>query len=61
MADEITCKLIELGYMDASLYKKRDCKMVATLKEDEIQRLAQELSQERGYPTSISYRSRSSF
>ena len=56
MADEITKKLIGLGYLDASVYKKRIFEYIKSLNEEEIQSLAEYFADSRGYPKEISHR-----
>jgi glycine/D-amino acid oxidase-like deaminating enzyme len=57
MADEITKKLIELGYLDERDYKRRDFKYIAKLREEDIQKLAEDFAECREYPKAISHRS----
>ena len=56
MADEITKKLIGLGYLDKSAYKKRDFKIIENLKEKDIQKLAEDFCECRDYPKSLGSR-----
>jgi len=57
MADAITKNLIELGYLERSMYKKRVFTSHERVKEEEIEDLAQEFAQERSYPKAIASRS----
>jgi hypothetical protein len=57
MADAITQKLIDLGYLDSSNFKKRDFSYIAQLNEEDIQRLAEEFAVCRDYPKAIAQRS----
>jgi hypothetical protein len=54
--DEIIKKLTGLGYLDPSVQGKRVFETLLNLKESEIQKLAETLSEERGYPVSMASR-----
>jgi len=57
MADAITKNLIELGYLEESVYKRRVFKSHTRVKEADIEHLAQEFASKRAYPKSIASRS----
>lgn len=56
MSDAITRQLIELGYLDPSVYGIRSYEKMPELNEEAIARLAQTFAKERGYPASLSGR-----
>ena len=57
MADAITKNLIELGYLEKGVYKKRVFKSHTRVKEEDIEQLAQEFAIGRSYPKAIASRS----
>ncbi len=56
MADMITEKLIELGYVDAGVAGKRAFKDMLALDEKQLSAQAQQLCEEREYPTCLAHR-----
>lgn len=54
--DAIVKELIKLGYVDQSLYQKRDFTSIKSLKENDIDAYAQSLCRAREYPTSLAGR-----
>ncbi len=56
MADAITKQLINLRYVDKSLYGKRDFNTMRTLDETEITKQAETLCRNRDYPTALAHR-----
>ncbi|MEA2099334.1 MAG: FAD-dependent oxidoreductase [Campylobacterota bacterium] len=56
MIDAIVEQFIELGYVDKSIYKTRDLSHLESLDEAEIKQNAKIISQQKGYPSSISDR-----
>jgi len=56
MADAITSRLIDLNYVDKSMYKKRDFDTLKNLTKQEISAYAKNLCKERDYPLSLSKR-----
>ncbi len=56
MIDAITKQLIELGYIDASVYGKRNFAHLSYLNEDNIKQYAQLLCKERDYPIALANR-----
>ena len=60
MADAIVKKLIGLGYLAKTSYKKRDFLKYDKIKEADIKEKAEQFAQERSYPTSLANRSFSS-
>lgn len=56
MIDAIAKQFIALGYLDASSYGRRDFKMIKSLREYDIARLAHALCKEREYPTALADR-----
>ncbi len=56
MADSITQQLISLGYIDKSLYGKREFKTLAEVDEESISSYAQSLCITRNYPVSLAKR-----
>lgn len=55
MADAITKKLIDLGYVKSSDYQSRQRQHITQIKPEEIQTLAQELTQQRAYPLALAH------
>jgi len=60
MADEITAKLIGLGYLDNSLYGRRNFDKVKNFRDEDITTLAKQICQQRKYPESLALRNNSS-
>jgi len=56
MIDAIVKQLVELKYVDESVYKTRDTSYLDSLDEDEIIKNAKIIAKQKGYPTSISNR-----
>ena len=56
MADAITQKLMGLGYLSQEAYGKRDYEVMSKMDEKEIAVLAEQFTQERGYPGSLAHR-----
>jgi hypothetical protein len=56
MIDAIVKEFITLGYLDASVYGKREFASLKSLKEADIQDLARAFCQERGYPEELGQR-----
>jgi len=56
MADEVTKKLIALGYLSKNDYKRRVFEYIKSLTEDEIQGVAEYFAESRNYPKEISHR-----
>jgi len=56
MVDAIVKQLINLGYIDANVYKSRDLSHLNTLSEKQIINNAKEIALQRDYPASISDR-----
>ena len=56
MADTITQQLINLGYVDKSMYGKRDFSSLKNLDEEDINEYAKVLCQAREYPLSLTQR-----
>jgi len=56
MVDAIVKQLINLGYVDADVYKSRDLSHLNTLSEKQIINNAKEIALQRDYPSSISDR-----
>ncbi|MEE8588139.1 MAG: FAD-dependent oxidoreductase, partial [Sulfurimonadaceae bacterium] len=56
MADAITKQLITLGYVDESMYKKRDFETMRELDEMQIGRYAESLCKDRDYPIALAHR-----
>ena len=54
--DAIVKELIKLGYVDQSLYQKRDFTSIKSLKENDIDAYAQSLCRAREYPISLAGR-----
>jgi len=56
MIDAIVKEFITLGYLDASVYGKREFTSLKSLKEDDVQHAAQSLCEERNYPVELGQR-----
>jgi len=56
MIDAIVKEFITLGYLDVSVFGKRDLKMIKSLKESDIADFAKVLCKERGYPAALGQR-----
>jgi hypothetical protein len=56
MADTITKQLVNLGFVDKKMYKKRDFNVVSELNDTQIQTLAQKLCIDRDYPIALTQR-----
>lgn len=56
MMDEIIERLIGLGYVDKTVYGKRDFTALSSLDEETVTALAEALCKQRGYPLSLAYR-----
>ncbi len=60
MADAITKKLIDLGYVKSSLYGSRGFENIKSFREENITNLAQDMCLQRDYPRSLAIRNNSS-
>jgi len=60
MADAITMKLIGLGYLDDSAYGSRNFQTTRNYTEENITKYAQDLCEQRDYPSSLAIRKNSS-
>ena len=56
MADTITRQLIDMKYLPQEAYGKRDYEVMSKMDEKEIATLAEQFTQERGYPGSLAHR-----
>ncbi len=56
MADTITKQLIDLGYVDKAMYRKRDFSNATELDDRQVQSLAQKLCIDRDYPIALTQR-----
>ncbi|MEA3370456.1 MAG: FAD-dependent oxidoreductase [Campylobacterota bacterium] len=60
MADAITKRLIELGFLEKELYGRRDFETSRVFTEEKVTKFAQELCLQRDYPKSLASRNNSS-
>jgi hypothetical protein len=56
MIDAITKQLIDLGYVDATMFGKRDFTGITNLNENAIKKRAESIAKEREYPASLANR-----